>query len=89
MTQGLMASEKFAAASLARLLFLPVASEVAIFEEFVQTHHGHSQGGTGLGLAISRRLAHLLGGRLELTSTLGEGTTFTVWLPLAAQSDVG
>lgn len=51
-----------------------------IFEEFVQlpsTVHG----GTGLGLPISRRLAILLGGTLEVESTLGTGSTFRLTLP--------
>lgn len=38
-------------------------------------------GGGSLGLALSRRLAELMGGTLRATSTLGEGSTFTLWLP--------
>ena len=38
--------------------------------------------GTGLGLALSRRLATLMGGRLEAQSTVGSGSTFTVTMPL-------
>jgi signal transduction histidine kinase len=51
-----------------------------IFEEFVQLPHV-AAGGTGLGLPISRRLAELLGGRLEVESTLGHGSTFRIVLP--------
>ena len=56
-----------------------------IFDEFEQVgpRAGDSaQRGTGLGLAISRRLARLLGGDLTVDSALGEGTVFTLWLPV-------
>ena len=57
-----------------------------IFDEFEQVNAGprgdSMQRGTGLGLAISRRLARLLGGEIGVESNLGQGSTFTVWLPV-------
>jgi PAS domain S-box-containing protein len=52
-----------------------------IFDEFVQLSQPNQHQGTGLGLPISRRLAKLLSGSLEVSSTLGEGSTFTLTLP--------
>src|SRR6267378_131433 len=54
-----------------------------IFDRFFRIDQSRSRelGGTGLGLAIARLLAELQGGRIEVNSTPGHGSTFTLWLP--------
>ncbi|HEX6533223.1 MAG TPA: ATP-binding protein [Gemmatimonadaceae bacterium] len=54
-----------------------------IFEPFwqVEQHVARRAGGTGLGLSVSRALVELLGGRLEVSSSVGAGSVFAVHLP--------
>jgi len=62
---------------------IPANQQAAVFKPFVQVedtaHRRH--GGTGLGLAICQRLVELMGGRLWLSSTVGEGTAIGFELP--------
>lgn len=54
-----------------------------IFDEFIQADGSITRefGGTGLGLSISRKLAVMMGGKIEVKSEFGKGTVFTVTLP--------
>jgi len=62
-----------------------------LFDPFVQTASGiQSEGGTGLGLSISRQFVELMGGQIQATSILGEGSTFAfdIKVELADSSQV-
>ena len=63
---------------------IPPEKHDRVFEEFSQAEDDTSRdyGGTGLGLPISRRFCRMMGGDITLESRAGEGSTFTIQLPI-------
>lgn len=63
---------------------IPEEAQTHVFERFYRVDKARSRGtgGTGLGLAIVERVVALYNGYVEVESKLGEGSTFTVHLPL-------
>ncbi len=57
-----------------------------IFERFYKVDRSGTAGGTGIGLTIAKELVEAQGGRIEVRSVTGRGTTFTLYFPLEAQS---
>ena len=65
---------------------IPQAELDRVFERFYRRSESRAQEGFGLGLAIARRMTDVMGGEMGASSVEGEGSTFWVRLPLAAQS---
>ena len=66
---------------------IPPEEQAHVFDRFYRVDKARSRatGGTGLGLSIVRQMVQLHGGAITLTSAPGEGSTFTVTLPLKAE----
>ncbi|BBM73740.1 sensor histidine kinase [Rhodothermus marinus] len=64
---------------------IPEAALPHVFDEFWQASSGigRTHEGLGLGLAVARRFVEIMGGRIEVESTPGRGSRFTIWLPAA------
>jgi signal transduction histidine kinase len=68
---------------------IPLSAQSRVFERFfrVDEARDRAHGGTGLGLSIVKHVVDLHGGRVSLDSELGEGSTFTVSLPIGGEGD--
>jgi signal transduction histidine kinase len=68
---------------------IPEAEAGQLFSRFVRASNARTAGlpGTGLGLSIVKVLTEMHGGRVEVASTLGQGSTFSVYLPAPAEEE--
>ena len=58
-----------------------------VFERFYRADPSGNIPGTGLGMSLVKEIVELQGGRVDVTSTLGKGTSVTLWLPLATAAE--
>ena len=66
---------------------IPAEELKRVFEQFHQIDNSNTKakGGTGLGLAIAKQIVEMHGGRIWVESTLGQGATFQMQLPIRAE----
>lgn len=65
---------------------IPQQEQSAIFERFYQVDGSHKSEGNGLGLALARRIVMMCGGEIAVRSESGEGSCFTITLPVDAEN---
>ena len=63
---------------------MDMMTQMRVFEKFYQGDSAHATEGNGLGLSLVKRIVDLCGGKVTVDSAPGEGTTFSVYLPLEA-----
>lgn len=88
-SEGLAAGDWIALSVRDSGIGIPPEEHGRIWSEFYQVDGSNTRqySGTGLGLTIVRRLTQLMGGRVGLQSIVGEGSTFTIWLPVTRMPD--
>ena len=60
-----------------------------VFDEFTQAEASTAKdyGGTGLGLPISKKMTEMMGGKMEVESEEGKGTTFSITIPVEVKEE--
>ena len=61
---------------------MDAGTQARIFEKFYQGDTAHATEGNGLGLSLAKRIVDLCGGKIAVDSAPGQGTTFSVYLPV-------